>query len=101
MVRQKVKVQLASRASRDLEEIYQHLAQHSLQALEQVDKKIFKALQRLETFPESGHSVSEWRSQRYREVLVYHYRIIYRYREKAKQVNILTIRHGRRYLPAD
>lgn len=99
MVQKRVKVLLSRRAEADLNEIYHYLASHSLHALEKVDQKIFKALRRLEKFPESGHWVPEFAGKKYREILVYHYRIIYRHNTKLRQSIILTIRHGRRFLP--
>ena len=99
MAGRKVKVLLSGRAQRDLEDIYAHLAPHSRSALERVDTALFRALRRLETFPESGHWVKEFPGKRYREVLIFHYRVIYRYLKKPPCVRILTIHHGRRYLP--
>lgn len=101
MAQKRVKVLLSHRAESDLNEIYHYLANHSLQALEKIDQKIFKALRRLERFPESGHWVREFAGRKYREVLVYHYRVIYRHHPKLKQTIILTIRHGKRVLPND
>lgn len=99
MVQKRVKILLSRRAEADLNEIYHYLAKHSMQALEKVDQKIFKTLRRLEKFPESGHWVPEFAGKKYREILVYHYRIIYRHNTKLGQSIILTIRHGKRYLP--
>ena len=78
MARKKIKVLLSRRAEKDLSEIYRYLSEHSQEALEKVDGKIVPAFRRLESFPDSGHWVKEFLGRRYREVLVYHYRIIYR-----------------------
>ena len=81
-------------------EIYRYLSENSPQALQEVDRAIFKVLRRLESFPKSGHWVKEFSGRRYREILVYHYRLIYRYLEKEKKIQVLTLRHGKRFLPA-
>lgn len=99
MARPKIKVFFSKRAERDLAEIYRYLSEHSLNALETVDKALFKAFHRLEDFPQSGHWVRELSGKRYREVLVFHFRVIYRYQAERKKLMIMTIRHGSRFLP--
>ncbi len=98
MGRKKVKVLLSRRAQRDLDEIYRYLAERSPAGLAKVDLKIFQSLKRLQEMPLSGHEVQELSGRKYREVLVYHYRVIYRYLEAKGTVRILTIYHGRRFL---
>lgn len=99
MARKRVKVLLSHRAERDLLEIYRYLSDRSPEALRKVDEEIFWTLRRLGSFPFSGHWVKEFSGKRYREVLVYHYRVIYQFLDN-KEIRVLTIRHGRRYLPA-
>lgn len=100
MAHKRVRVLFSRRAERDLHEIYHYLSVHAPSVLGQVDQKIFKVLRRLEQFPQSGHWVKEFSGKRYREILVYHYRLIYRYLEKRNRVQILTLRHGKRFLPS-
>ncbi len=100
MALKKVSVLFSRRAAKDLEEIYHYLSLHAPQALQKIDQELFKSFRRLEFFPESGSFVKEFTGKKYREVLVFHYRIIYRYPEKGKKVQIFTIRHGKRYLPS-
>ena len=99
MARKKVTVSLSRRAEKDLNEIYRYLSEHSESTLVKVDEMLFKILRRLEFFPLSGHFVKEFQSKRYREALVFHYRIIYRFLEKEKRVQVMTIRHGKRFFP--
>lgn len=99
MARKKVSVSLSSRAKRDLLEIYRYLFEQSSQTLKIVDKKIFKSLRLLESSPRSGHWVKELSGKKYREILVFHYRVIYLYRPKERKVQVMTIRHGKRFFP--
>ena len=101
MARKKLSVFLSRRAERDLAEIYHYLSEQSPRALVKVDQKIFKAFRRLESFPNSGHFVKEFVGKRYREILVYHYRIIYRILYNRRRIQIVTIRHGKRFLPSE
>ena len=100
MARQKGGVLLSRRAERDLAEIYRYLGERSPTGLAKVDETLFRSLRRLAMVPLSGHLVRELTSQRYREALVYHYRIIYQYLEKKRLVRVMTIYHGKRLLPA-
>ena len=97
--RKKVEVHLSERANLDLHAIYGYLSGHSFKALGAFDKKLFSILHRLESFPNHGRWVPEFRSKKYREVFIDDYRVIYRYDESKKKIFILTIRHGKRFLP--
>ena len=101
MARRKVKILLSRRCERDLDEIYRYLSEHSQEALGKVDNVFFKTLRRLEMFPLSGHFVKEFYGKKYREALVFHYRMIYRFLEKENRIRILTIRHGKRFFPGE
>ncbi len=98
MARQEIKITVSSRAKKDLKEIYDYLSERSQQVLQKVDSEIFKKLNRLQAFPESGHYVKELSGKKHREILVFHYRIIYRIIDKSK-ILIVTIRHGKRFFP--
>lgn len=100
MAAKKIKVLFTRRAERDLGEIYEYLQKHSLQALEKVDAAIFRAIRQLETFPLAGHWVKEFSGKKYREIHVFHFRIIYRFLAEPRKVQILAIYHGKRLLPA-
>jgi toxin ParE1/3/4 len=54
---------------------------------------IFKKVQRLSRFPESGRQVPETHRQDIREILHSPYRIIYRLR--SSHIAVLTIRHSK------
>ena len=55
---------------------------------------LFEAVKRLRDFPRSSRTVAEIGREDIREVLYRDYRVIYRV--AARQVGILTVRHGRR-----
>lgn len=58
---------------------------------------LFRVVERLESFPESGRSVPETPDRRdLREVVRGEYRIIYRL--EPERLSILTVRHARRLL---
>lgn len=57
----------------------------------------FDAVDRLADFPLSGRAVPEVGRPEIREVIVYSYRIIYRY--TGDDVIVLTVHHGARPLP--
>ena len=61
-----------------------------------------RLLARVETrapFPKSGRRVPEYDVPDVREVLEGPYRILYRYRAAAQQIEVLAIVHGRQLLP--
>lgn len=99
MARKKIRVLFSRRAERDLSEIYRFLSDRASHALPKVDIVFTQAFRRLASFPLSGHWVKEFAGRRYREILVFHYRVIYRFFEKENKLRILTIHHGRRFLP--
>jgi len=55
---------------------------------------LFEAVKRLRDFPRSSRTVAEIGREDIREILYRDYRVIYRV--AARQVGILTVRHGRR-----
>ncbi len=99
MARKKVNVSFSNRAKRDLLEIYRYLFEQSPEALKIVDKKIFKSFRLLESSPRSGHWVKELSGRKYREILAFHYRIIYLYQPKNRKIQIMTICHGKPLFP--
>ena len=62
-------------------------------------ERLRKAVGRLRRFPGSGTVVSEWDRPELREIVVGHYRVIYRLKERC--VEILTVIDRARHLPDD
>ena len=91
-------VLLTNDAARDLDELYDYLADHDApKKAEYVLEQIEKALSRLSEFPERDAYPKELQAlgiREYREVFFKPYRIIYRIMDK--NVYVLLIADGRR-----
>ena len=72
-----------------------YIAQESPQPADRWVDGLFKAVERLADFPESGRVVPEVGVARIREVIFGAYRVIYSVRD---QVDILTVRRGSQLL---
>lgn len=79
-----------------VEEIARVIAADPPAAAERWVRTVFARAAQLRTYPESGRIVSELERPELRQLLHPPYRIIYRV--DAKQVTVLTIRHGRQEL---
>ena len=80
-------------------EIAQYIAQDNDEAAIKWIDTIFKQVERLISFPQSGRIVPETNREQICEILYKNYRIIYRLDEQT--INILTVRHGKQILPLD
>jgi toxin ParE1/3/4 len=78
-------------------EIAGYIAQDKPSAAEKWVKTIFSKVEQLKSCPEIGRMVPEIENNQFRELVFGNYRIIYRI--EAKQISILTIRHGKQILP--
>jgi plasmid stabilization system protein ParE len=74
-----------------------HIAQDSPQIADLVVRRIIKAIERLESFPESGRKVRERNDPEIREVIAAPYRVVYRLREG--NVEIITVFRATRLFP--
>ncbi len=91
----------SERAILDLESIYNYIARDSALYAQYTVQNIFKSKEQLQEFPESGRHLPEFPNIPHRELIVGHYRVIYRYDNKNNRVNIITIVHGSRLLKED
>ncbi len=80
-------------------EIAEYIAQDNPVVAESWINTIFKKVEELKAFPESGRIVPETRNRAIRELIYGNYRIIYRLEEK--RLSVLTVRHGKQILPVD
>ena len=80
-------------------EIAEYIAQDNPVAAESWINTVFKKVEELKAFPESGRTVPETGNKTIRELLYRNYRIIYRIEEK--RLSVLTVRHGKQMLPVD
>lgn len=81
-------------ASRDLDEIWEYIAQDSLDAADRVMEDIREAIQLLVTNPRAGHKRSELTSRPLRFWVVHSYLIAYAPDERP--LVVVAILHGRR-----
>lgn len=98
----KYKVKVNPRAIRELNHIYEYIANEKLSpenAKGQVDR-IQKAVLSLDTFPQSHQERDEGRyaGKAYRQLLIDHYIVIFRIDELHKTVYVVTIQYQRRNL---
>ena len=82
----------------DLEGIAEYISRDSLSYATVVTTKLYNAVMDLADFPLMGRQVPEWDDSRYRERIVYSYRLIYRVVGE-ERVEILGFIHGARLLP--
>jgi plasmid stabilization system protein ParE len=82
----------------DLDSICLFIARDSLMMAELFAGRIFEAVERLASFPQSGRVVPEIGRGDIREIISQGYRIIYRLAED--QVAVLTVHHGARLMGA-
>jgi addiction module RelE/StbE family toxin len=80
-------------------EIAEYIARDNPVAAENWIDALFKKVEELKAFPESGRVVPETNHRTIRELIYGNYRIIYRIEEK--RLSILTVRHGKQVLPVD
>lgn len=81
----------------DLESIRSYIARDSPHYAELMVRRIIAAVDRLETFPDSGRVVPERNSEDIREVIVGPYRVVYR--RRPERVEIATVFRASRLFP--
>ena len=74
-----------------LTSIVNYISQDKPNAAKNIADTIFKAVERLKDFPQSGRVVPELENPKYREILIKNYRVIYSILEDV--IYIITIRH--------
>lgn len=84
-------------AIRDVEAVRIFIAQDSPTYADLVVRRFVAAVERLQSFPESGRIVPERQNPEIREVIVTPYRIVYRLRAGA--VEVVTVFRGSRDFP--
>lgn len=80
-------------------EIAAYIAQEKPSAAEKWVDTVFRKVEDLHKFPESGRVVPETEIKTIRELIYGNYRLIYRLEEK--RISVLTVRHGKQILPVD
>jgi plasmid stabilization system protein ParE len=82
-----------------IDAIAEYIAKDSERYAKIVADRIFKAGNGLADFPLSGRRVPDLDDERYRELIVYRYRLIYKF--DGNTVKIVGVIHGARLLPPD
>ncbi|MCL2116939.1 MAG: type II toxin-antitoxin system RelE/ParE family toxin [Planctomycetaceae bacterium] len=77
---------LSTKLKRQIRETAESIEKDSPQIARRVIRKIIASVRRLKSFPELGAVTSEFRNQRIRELLVFQYRIFYRFDEATQTV---------------
>ncbi len=96
----KYKIKLNARAFRDIDDIFSYIALEKLSpenAKGQTDR-IWSALKKLETFPQSRQERMDGRysGKGYRQLLIDNYIAIFKIDEPSKTIHIVTVQyHGR------
>jgi toxin ParE1/3/4 len=80
-------------------EIADYIAEDNVEAARVFLLDIFGAVERLQSFPNSGRTVPEVNRLNIREIIFKNYRVVYRV--ERKRVSILTVRHGKQRLPLE
>ncbi|MDY6832403.1 MAG: type II toxin-antitoxin system RelE/ParE family toxin [Thermodesulfobacteriota bacterium] len=80
-------------------EIADYISQDKPAAATNWINALFSKVDQLRANPETGRMVPEINDRQFRELIYGNYRIIYHI--GAKQISILTVRHGRQILPTD
>jgi len=91
-----MKIEWTQPALLDLESIRDYIRRDSEYYAARFTEKIIEAVEGLENFPEMGRSVPEADDENIRELLLYNYRIIYRF--ETDSILVLSIIHGARDL---
>jgi len=80
-------------------EIAGYIAQDDPVAARNWIETVFKKVEELKAFPESGRVVPETDNKAIRELIYGNYRVIYRLEKK--RISVLTVRHGKQILPVN
>ena len=93
----KYKVKLSPRAFRDIDDIFAYIALEKLSpenAKGQTDR-IWAALKKLDTFPQSHQERTEGRyaGNKYRQLIIDNYIAIFRIYEPSKTVHVVTVQY--------
>jgi toxin ParE1/3/4 len=91
-----VKLAWSPLAFRRAQEVSEHIRQENPAAAEAWLQALFRVVDRLVPFPDSGRIVPELNKPEIREVLDGAYRVLYR--RKPSRIEIVTIRHGRQLM---
>lgn len=90
------RIKWTHQAIEDVKSICDFIARDAPHIAQIFVQRIFKAVGRLEDFPQSGRIVPELQNEFVREIIFGNYRIVYRL--KLNKVEIITVYHSARIL---
>ncbi|MEK6281090.1 MAG: type II toxin-antitoxin system RelE/ParE family toxin [Acidobacteriota bacterium] len=90
---------MVSASRNDLHDIVSFISRDSRQRAEAFGYRLMAETEKLETFPESGRVVPEYRVTAIREIIVRSYRIVYRVNHESKIVEVVRVWHASRGTP--
>lgn len=100
---EKVKIHWTIYASKNLESIYDYIAEDSVLYAERfIENLILVTKEKLSTFPKCGRNIEEFKNtsiSQLREIIYKNYRIVYHFIENQNQINIITIIHAKMNFP--
>ena len=82
----------------DLNEILAYLSKSSPQYAFSLIERVDEAVANLKKFPNIGRRVPESDNDSHREIILFPYRLIYRYIEEEDRIYIMMVIHGSRNL---
>lgn len=91
-----MKYALTPSAEYDLEQIWNYIAAHNIQAADALEDEFFEAFELLGEFPRLGHVRPDWTQEPVRFMPVRHYLVVYRL---DNPVEVLRVLHGARSIP--
>ena len=93
------KVFLSNEALSDLEGVVTYIARHNPSAAARMGNHLLDAAFSLNTFPQRGRVVPEFRGTELREIIFRSYRIIYRVMDSDRRIEVVRIWHAARGFP--
>ena len=92
-----VKLIWSPESIKDLEHIYEYIAQDSEYYAKLFMAKVIETIEKIPDFPKSGRIVPEYETEGIRERIYKGYRIVYRL--KKESIEIVTVVQGAKLLP--
>ncbi|MEW6201602.1 MAG: type II toxin-antitoxin system RelE/ParE family toxin [bacterium] len=88
-----VKLKWTPKARGHLRSIYEYISRDSVPYARRHIERLVTATEKISQFPEVGRVVSELTEYGLREIIFQNYRIVYRYLQKERIVQILSVLH--------
>ncbi len=87
-------IKWTDRAVRHLESVYEYIAKDSAVYAKRYVRSLVASVKKLKTMPECGRKVPEFEDTAFREIFYRNHRIVYRFNNADKHIDILAVVHG-------